>query len=80
MVVSEWKENFKDFGVWTATNCNSPGGAPKIVGGGRNARDAGFHAFATDGSVMNMGEEFATFEDAAMFLETVFSWEVKING
>ena len=37
-------------------------------------------AFATDGSVMNMGEEFATFEDAAMFLETVFSWEVKING
>ena len=58
-----------------ATNCNSSGRAPKIVG-----RDAGFHAFATDGSVMNMGEEFATFEDAAMFLETVFSWEVKING
>jgi hypothetical protein len=31
-LVSEWKDNFNS-GVWTATNCVSPGHSPKIVGG-----------------------------------------------
>ena len=78
-LVSEWKDNFNS-GVWTATNCVSPGHSPKIVGG--DGID-GFITFANDGAVMNMGEAFETFEDAAetfedaaKFLESVFVWEI----
>jgi hypothetical protein len=75
MLVSKWKDKF-GHGVCTATNCTSPGRAPQIVGGGAIV---GFIAFATDGAVMNMGEAFDTFEDAAKFLESVFTWEVKFT-
>jgi hypothetical protein len=71
-LVSEWKDNFNS-GVWTATNCVSPGHSPKIVGG--DGID-GFITFANDGAVMNMGEAFEPFEDAAKFLESVFVWEI----
>ena len=77
MLVSKWKENFKDFGVWTATNCNSPGGAPpKIV----EASSGTFGTFGLFGEILNMGESFETFEDAAKFLESIFSWTVMLNG
>ena len=76
MLVSEWKDEF-GHGVWTATNCVSGGShPPKIVGG---MGVDGFIAFATDGAIMNMGEAFDTFEDAAKFLESVFTWEVKLS-
>ena len=71
-LVSEWKDNFNS-GVWTATNCVSPGHSPKIVGG--DGID-GFFVFATDGAVINCGEPFDTFEDAGRFLETVFTWRI----
>jgi hypothetical protein len=86
MLISEWKDGF-GHGVWTAMNCvptphrNCGSKPPKIVGvgAGRNHQfgDAsGFIAFGTDGAVMNMGEVFNTFEDAAKFLESVFVWRV----
>jgi hypothetical protein len=72
MLISEWKDEF-DFGVWKATNCSSPGKPPAIVGG--DGID-GFFVFATDGAVINCGEKFDTFEAAARFLETVFTWRI----
>ena len=72
MLISEWKDEFNT-GVWRATNCVSPGKPPSIVGG-----LVGFIAFGTDGAIMNMGEAFDTFEDAAKWLESVFTWNVKL--
>ena len=76
MLVSEWKENFKDFGVWTATNCITKGpDAPKIV----EASSGTFGTFGLFGEIMNMGESFETFEEAAKWMETVFTFEVKFD-
>jgi hypothetical protein len=75
MLVSEWKDEF-DTGVWTAMNCTSPGRAPQIVGG---KGITGFLVFATDGAIINCGDAFKTFEDAAKWLESVFTWEVKLS-
>jgi len=77
MLISNWKENTKGFGVWTATNCITEGpDAPKIV----EASSGTFGTFGLFGEIMNMGESFETFEDAAKFLESIFSWTVMLNG
>jgi len=77
MLVSEWKDEF-GFGVSAATNCLTKGTvAPKIVS---LKPDTGFCVFGAFGEILNMGEPFETFEEAAKWCETVFSWEVKFNG
>ena len=77
MLVSKWKDEF-NFGVSAATNCLTKGTcAPKIVS---LKPDTGFCVFGAFGEILNMGDTFETFEEAAMWMETVFSWEVKFNG
>ena len=77
MLVSDWKENFEGFGVWTATNCVTEGpNAPKIV----EASSGDFGTFGLFGEALNAGEQFKTFEDAAKFLESIFTWSVELNG
>ena len=78
MLVSEWKENFEGFGVWSATNCLTEGiHPPKIAA--LEAGSKGFGVFGTFGDNLNCGESFETFEEAAKWMETVFTFEVK-NG
>ena len=78
MLVSNWKENFEGFGVWTATNCVTTDipHSPKIV----ESSSGTFGTFGGFGEILNMGESFEKFEDAAKFLESIFTWEVELNG
>jgi len=77
MLVSDWKENFEGFGVWTATNCATEGPhAPKIV----ESSSGTFGTFGVFGESLNMGESFKSFETAAEFLESVLTWTVMLNG
>ena len=76
MLISEWKENFKGSGVWSATNCITEGpDVPKIVEGNN-----GCIVFGLCGETLNCGEAFETFEGAARFLESIFVWTVFLNG
>ena len=69
-LVSKWKDEF-NFGVSAATNCTTKGTcAPKILS---LKPDTGFCVFGAFGDVLNMGDTFETFEEAAMWMETVFS-------
>jgi hypothetical protein len=86
MLVSKWKENFEGTGVWSATNClpmknwNSTT-VPKIVVEGGDLAPAtlkGATVFGAFGEVLNCGEPFESFEEAARWMETVFTFEVKI--
>jgi hypothetical protein len=77
MLVSKWKDEF-NFGVSAATNCLTKGTcAPKIV----SLEDftSGFCVFGAFGEILNMGESFETFEEAAKWMETVFTFEVKFD-
>ena len=77
MLVSNWKENTEGFGVWTATNCVTEGPKlPTII----EASTGGFGTFGLCGEILNCGEAFDTFEDAAKFLESMFTWSVMLNG
>ena len=80
MLVSEWKEGFKGFGIWTATNCIDVGlkAPPKIAA--IEAGSKGFLVIGTFGDIINCGESFETFEEAAKWMETVFTFEVKTSG
>ena len=76
MLVSKWKDEF-DFGVSSATNCLTKGTcAPKIVS---LKPDTGFCVFGAFGEILNVGEPFDTFEEAAKWMETVFTFEVKFD-
>ena len=75
MLISEWKDEF-DTGVWRATNCVSPGSHPPTIVGGEGV--TGFITFGTDGAIINCGDAFDTFEDAAKWLESVFTWNMKV--
>ncbi len=77
MLISNWKENFKGFGSWTATNCITADipHSPKIV-----ETNGSFGTFGGFGEILNMGEAFETFEEAAKFMESIFTWEVELNG
>ena len=78
MLVSKWKENFKGTGVWTATNCISKWGNPKIVvNAGDNETS---HVFGPLGDILNCGDAFETFEEAAKFLESTFTFTVTIGN
>ena len=77
MLVSEWKDEF-DFGVSAATNCSTEGiVAPKIVS---LKPDTGFCVFGAFGEILNMGEPFETFEEAAKWMETVFTFTIENFG
>jgi len=76
MLVSKWKDEF-NFGVSAATNCLTKGTcAPKIVS---LKPDTGFCVFGAFGEILNMGDTFETFDDAAKWMETVFTFEVKFD-
>ena len=80
MLISEWKDEFNT-GVWRATNCVSPGKPPSIVVARAPKKlggITGFITFGTDGAIINCGDAFDTFEDAAKWLESVFTWNVKL--
>jgi hypothetical protein len=75
-LVSKWKDEF-NFGVSAATNCTTKGTcAPKIVS---LKPDTGFCVFGAFGEILNMGDTFETFDDAAKWMETVFTFEVKFD-
>jgi hypothetical protein len=75
-LVSKWKDEF-NFGVSAATNCTTKGTcAPKIVS---LKPDTGFCVFGAFGEILNMGDTFETFEEAAKWMETVFTFEVKFD-
>tara|TARA_B100000745_G_scaffold252434_1_gene174630 strand:- start:179 stop:436 length:258 start_codon:yes stop_codon:yes gene_type:complete len=85
MLISKWKENFEGTGVWSATNCLTMIGntVPKIIVEGGDLAPAslkGATVFGAFGEVLNCGEPFESFEEAARWMETVFTFEVKING
>jgi hypothetical protein len=76
MLISKWKDEF-NFGVSAATNCLTKGTcAPKIVS---LKPDTGFCVFGAFGEILNMGDTFETFDDAAKWMETVFTFEVKFD-
>ena len=76
MLISKWKDEF-NFGVSAATNCLTKGTcAPKIVS---LKPDTGFCVFGVEGEILNVGEPFETFEAAALWMETVFTWTVNIE-